>query len=229
MSDPDELRSIAKQLRELATERDCRWILEMGGRLVTDAVDRGAFSGIEYLQLRHLLDTSRYKGPRSPHPRVFTAVVTWLIKHIDDLPLRSRQTFFEGPCMRGGAFVAEYVQTNIPAVAELIEGEALRLDGDVTPEEPVDESRRGRQPAEAPGETWITGCDGRAKRKRAGGRPPLSDREARKREELVEQWKQASAEGVCQKDFCADEGIPSKHLTKCINWLAQRRRRSNKP
>ncbi len=69
----------------------------------------------------------------------------------------------------------------------------------------------------------------RAERKKAGGRPPLSKCEARKREQLVERWNRAKAGGVRQKDFCVDEGVSLKHLTTCMNWFAQRRRRNNKP
>ncbi len=62
---------------------------------------------------------------------------------------------------------------------------------------------------------------------KSGGRPTVSEPEARKREELVGRWNRAKAEGVHQKDFCGDENVSLKYLTKCINWRAQRRRRRN--
>lgn len=64
-------------------------------------------------------------------------------------------------------------------------------------------------------------------RKNAGGRKPLPEKEARYRENLVEEWHQAKSAGVCQKDFCNDRKLSLKHLAKCINWVAQRRRRKN--
>jgi hypothetical protein len=65
-----------------------------------------------------------------------------------------------------------------------------------------------------------------AKPKNAGGRPCVSEPEARKREELIGRWNRAKAKGVRQKDFCGDEDVSLKYLTKCVNWRAQRRRRN---
>lgn len=62
--------------------------------------------------------------------------------------------------------------------------------------------------------------------KSVGGRRSLPEHEARKREELVGRWNRAKAQGVHQKDFCGDENVSLKYLTKCINWRVQRRRRN---
>ncbi len=67
---------------------------------------------------------------------------------------------------------------------------------------------------------------GPTRRTKAGGRPPVLKSEARKRERLVDRWKQARAAGVLQKDFIEGENVTLAYLTKCINWVAQRRRRS---
>jgi len=65
--------------------------------------------------------------------------------------------------------------------------------------------------------------------KSAGGRKPLPEEEARRREQLVKQWNQAKAAGICQKDFCDDGNVSLRYLVRCINWAAQRRRRTNGP
>lgn len=62
-------------------------------------------------------------------------------------------------------------------------------------------------------------------RKRTGGRLPLPEHEAKKRRALVEAWTLAKSKGVSQGDFAGDRGVSVEHLTKCINWMAQRRRR----
>lgn len=66
------------------------------------------------------------------------------------------------------------------------------------------------------------------KRKPPGGRPRMSPRETKKRLDLVEQWQRAKNAGVRQKDFCTDNDIALEHLTKCLNWAVQSRRRGNK-
>ncbi|MEK6675987.1 MAG: hypothetical protein AABZ47_10080 [Planctomycetota bacterium] len=63
--------------------------------------------------------------------------------------------------------------------------------------------------------------------KGTGGRPSVSKPEARNREELIEQWKKAKTARVCQKDFCSDNKISLAYLAKCLNWAAQRRRRTD--
>ena len=62
-----------------------------------------------------------------------------------------------------------------------------------------------------------------------GGRPSLPAEEARRREHLVQKWRRAHEAGTSQSDFCVDEGITIAYLTKCINWAAQRRRRTTGP
>lgn len=62
-------------------------------------------------------------------------------------------------------------------------------------------------------------------RVRAGGRPPLSESEVRKRRDLVEQWHRAKAAGIRQDDFCEDQKVTPKHLNTCVNWLTKRRKR----
>ena len=62
---------------------------------------------------------------------------------------------------------------------------------------------------------------------RVGGRPTVSKKEARKREELVDRWNRAKATGTRQKDFCNDNGVDLNRLVRYVNWVAQRRRRAN--
>lgn len=67
-----------------------------------------------------------------------------------------------------------------------------------------------------------------ARPKSAGGRPPVPEDEARKRKDLVVRWHRAKDKGVRQEDFCSDNKVQLKYLTKCLNWLEQRRRRNDK-
>jgi hypothetical protein len=60
-----------------------------------------------------------------------------------------------------------------------------------------------------------------------GGRKGLSESEKRRRRELASKWQQAKAAGVGQKQFCRDEAITLKELTRALNWAAQRRRRGD--
>lgn len=65
--------------------------------------------------------------------------------------------------------------------------------------------------------------------KNSGGRPLITGEQARKREALVQRWNRAKSKGVRQKDFCGDGEVTLEHLTKCINWVAQRHRRGKRP
>lgn len=86
--------------------------------------------------------------------------------------------------------------------------------------EPVSKDADRRKDLTPPGEK---------ENKNVGGRPAVSKAEARRRTALVQRWKRAKASGVRQKDFCNDNDVSLKHLTKCVNWDGQRRRRSNDP
>lgn len=79
----------------------------------------------------------------------------------------------------------------------------------------------------SPAKTAVN-CSPERQKKRCG-KPPISDREARSRSDLLEKWNKAKAAQVPQKDFCTQEGISLKHLTTCINWAATRRRRVQSP
>jgi hypothetical protein len=87
-----------------------------------------------------------------------------------------------------------------------------------------------RDTASAPGPDSTGGTaptDGVPPSTQKGGRPRLSAQEEKKRIGLLDRWERAKGAGVHQKDFCRDENVNPKHLTKCINWASQRRRRSN--
>jgi hypothetical protein len=65
----------------------------------------------------------------------------------------------------------------------------------------------------------------KGERKGKGGKPPVRQAEARKREQLVQKWRKAKEADVRQKVFCEDNDVSLDYLTKCITWAAQRRRR----
>lgn len=58
-----------------------------------------------------------------------------------------------------------------------------------------------------------------------GGRPKVSEAEARKRQTLCDDWNQAKIAGTSQKVFCQDHGVTLNYLQKALNWDTQRRRR----
>lgn len=68
-----------------------------------------------------------------------------------------------------------------------------------------------------------------SRRPRRGGRPRLSAAESEKRRSIVAKWNRAKEKRVRQKDFCTDENVSLEYLTKCINWVAQRKRRHDSP
>ena len=111
-----ELQAIAKQMRELRGERFRPYAMEMAARLFLDAVERGAFSGVKYLQLRYRLDPARFHLKNS-YPWIFHEAVQWFISQGDGPPIK----FQPGPFMEGGGMVGGYVETNIPAMADMLE------------------------------------------------------------------------------------------------------------
>ena len=112
-------------------------------------------------------------------------------------------------------------------VADLVD-EPLTDPPDVTPAAKPAVGKRVGEPTTNP-EPVDQPKPSHARPKSAGSRPSVPEHEARKRVELAERWRRAKAEGVRQKDFCSDNDVSLEYLTNCMNWLAQRRRRSNKP
>jgi len=60
-----------------------------------------------------------------------------------------------------------------------------------------------------------------------GGQRGLSDTKKKQRQALLDKWKRAKEAGTSQKDFCKDEGITLKDISRAVNWAAQVRRRES--
>lgn len=118
-----DLRSIAQQMRELGNEP--RGIVALGtaGRLLEEVFRLGAFSGADFVQLRHIFEPSFWTDGRVLLDMAFECAVDWLstrnmgVVFSSDWPGRG---FCGAP--------AVWKQTNLPAVATLIEQQAALID-----------------------------------------------------------------------------------------------------
>lgn len=112
----NHIGAIAQQIRELVNEADRGYALEMAGRLLAELLDRRGLASDKFLRLRLECDAQR----DDPYMLVQVAVA-WLIRNRDSLHLPAAIEFWDGPASEGGGINIPYVETNLPAFADVIE------------------------------------------------------------------------------------------------------------
>lgn len=126
--DAQSIRSLAAQLRELAEDKThFRSRMDRAGRLLIHAIEFGAFSGAEFIQLRDLAVLDRYKY-EDPGFWLVWSVTQWLGDHRGKLSVEIPELEPEPLVDMGVSLNGEYGRKNFPVLADLIEHFATQSD-----------------------------------------------------------------------------------------------------
>jgi len=122
----EALRSIPQRMLDVLDDENIRpkVALEMSGRLLSDAIEAGAFGGEQFRILRHYCDLDRFNGVESPYCEIFMSAVNWFAGEIKRGKEADWPEFETKATNDAGSFYRTYWKTNIPAVAEMVEREA---------------------------------------------------------------------------------------------------------
>lgn len=122
-----DLREIARQLLEVpAAYPKILLAEEMAGRLMVEAVRRGLWDGIEYLQLRGLISKCTTERPQPDYARAFDVALYWLRRNPDRVPFKIEwhvEGSYDGDLRSGCPMLAKIIE-HAAAKLRRLEGKA---------------------------------------------------------------------------------------------------------